>query len=127
MSRRAFPVIYSEDVERSVAFYVEQLGYEERFRMPEEGEAGYVGMSRGDAELAVVAAAWPQDQFGLEMGSGPRFELFAYVDDVDGRCTVLREGGVTVLKEPENLPWGERVAWVTDPDGNPVALAAAAG
>jgi hypothetical protein len=25
---------------------------------------------------------------------------------------------------PENMPWGERVAFVSDPEGNPVALAA---
>jgi hypothetical protein len=26
--------------------------------------------------------------------------------------------------EPADVPWGERAAYVTDPDGNPVALAA---
>ena len=28
-----------------------------------------------------------------------------------------------VLAEPEDMPWGERMAYVSDPDGNPVALA----
>jgi lactoylglutathione lyase len=35
----------------------------------------------------------------------------------------MRADGVTVLREPTDMPWGERVAYVTDPDGNPVALA----
>jgi hypothetical protein len=30
----------------------------------------------------------------------------------------------TVLPEPADMTWGERVAYVADPDGNPVALAA---
>ena len=30
-----------------------------------------------------------------------------------------------VLREPADMPWGERVAYVSDPDDNPVALAAA--
>jgi lactoylglutathione lyase len=28
-----------------------------------------------------------------------------------------------VLREPATMPWGERVAYVLDPDANPVALA----
>jgi lactoylglutathione lyase len=126
VTQRAFPVIYSRDVERAARFYMEWLGFEEQFRLPPEGEAGYVGMSRaGGAELAIVAAAWPEDQFGTAMGDGPRFELFAYVDDVDGLIGALEAAGEKVLKQPQDMPWGERVAYVADPDGNAVALAAA--
>jgi lactoylglutathione lyase len=35
----------------------------------------------------------------------------------------LRAEGVTVLGDPADMPWGERIAAVADPDGNPVALA----
>ena len=34
-------------------------------------------------------------------------------------------GGATVFRKPQDMPWGERVAWVADPEGNPVALAEA--
>jgi lactoylglutathione lyase len=30
-----------------------------------------------------------------------------------------------VLREPADMPWGERVAYLADPEGNVVALAAA--
>jgi lactoylglutathione lyase len=53
VAERAFPVIYAEDVERSVRFY-EELGFAEHFRLPPDGEAAYVGLRRGDWELAVV-------------------------------------------------------------------------
>ena len=52
-----------------------------------------------------------------------RFELFVYVDGVDKLVEELRAASVTVLREPADMPWGERVAYVTDPDDNPVALA----
>ena len=73
--------------------------------------------------MAVVAAEWPEQQYGLATGDGVRFEMFVYVDDVDGTVETLRAGGTTVLGEPASMPWGERVAYVCDPDGNPVALA----
>ena len=122
MSSRAFPVVFAAHVSATAAFY-ERLGFERHFQLPHEGEPGYVGLRRGVYEVAVVASSWPEDQYGASFGDGVRFELFVYVDEVDRLVEELRADGVTVLREPAEMPWGERVAYVTDPDGNPVALA----
>ena len=66
---------------------------------------------------------WPAERLGVSLGDGPRFELWVYVDDVDETVQRLRGAGVPVLADPEDMPWGERMAYVADPDGNPVALA----
>jgi lactoylglutathione lyase len=50
------------------------------------------------------------------------FELCLEVPDVDGATQALREAGVPILEPPKDRPWGERVAFVADPDGNPVHL-----
>jgi lactoylglutathione lyase len=123
---RCFPVVYVADAERSAAFY-ERLGFVRHFQLPPDGEPGYIGLRRGEAELSVVLSSWPQQQLGVQIGGGgPRFELFVYVDDVDASVAALRDAGVTVLLGPEDMPWGERVGCVADPDGNPVSLAAQA-
>ncbi len=49
--------------------------------------------------------------------------MFVYVHDVDRAVETVRAGDGRVLKEPDDMFWGERVAWVADPEGNPVALA----
>lgn len=122
MPERAFPVVYARDVERSVAFY-RRLGFEQHVRLPPEGNAGYVGLRRGTYELAVVTTQSPEELIGVRVGADPRFELFVYVDDVDKLVGRLREDGGEVLREPADMSWGERLAYVADPDGNPVALA----
>jgi lactoylglutathione lyase len=122
MAERAFPVIYAARVSECAAFY-EALGFTRRFRLPPEGEPGYIGLQRGTAELAVVSTVWPQEQYGVEPGERPRFEMFVYVEDVDATVAALRERGTRVLREPADMSWGERVAFVADPEGNPVALA----
>jgi lactoylglutathione lyase len=122
VSQRAFPVIYARDVGRMVVFY-QDLGFEQTYRLPPEGEAGYVGLRRGDAELAIVTTASPERLIGVEVGSGPRFEMFVYVDDVDDMVTRLRDTAAKVHKEPADMFWGERVAYLADPEGNPVAVA----
>ena len=63
-------------------------------------------------------------RFLVDVGPGPCFELFIYVDDVDRAANDLQRNGAPLLKAPEDIFWGERVAYVSDPDGNPVALAA---
>lgn len=122
MVSRAFPVVYATDVERTVRLW-ERLGFARFFQLPPDGEPGYVGLRCGGGELAVVAADWPAQQYGLSVGDGPRFEMFVYVDDVDELVAQLRAERVTVLRDPADMPWGERVAAVSDPDGNPVTLA----
>jgi lactoylglutathione lyase len=123
MVERAFPVIFAEKVAATAAFY-EALGFERHFELPPEGEPGYVGLRRGSHELAVVSAEWPQ-QYGASVASGVRFEMFVYVEQVDEVVEAMRLAGTRTLCEPADMPWGERVAYVEDPEGNPVALAAA--
>jgi len=122
VSLRAFPVIWAHDVQPMVDFY-EELGFSITFRMPEQGEAGYVTMGRDESELAIVDAEWPAQQTSLPLGTDPRFEMFIYVEELDETIEALRSRGVPVLQEPTDQPWGERTAYVSDPEGNPVSLA----
>jgi lactoylglutathione lyase len=120
LTQRALPVLYAKDVDGVAAFYG-RLGFEEQSRLPgADGGAGFIGLRRGEAELAVVTEESPRMLAGIEPGPGPRHELFVYVDDVDATVAVL---GAEVLREPADMPWGERVAYVLDPEGNVVSLA----
>lgn len=125
MALRAFPVLYAADVEQVAAFYV-RLGFVEHFRLPDpSGAPGFIAMHRDGSELAVTSEASPRMLAGVEPGPGPRHEMFIYVDDVDECLTALREGTprATPLREPADMPWGERIAFVQDPEGNVVTLA----
>ena len=122
MSDRAFPVVYARDVPSIVGFY-ERLGFTVTFRHPPDDEQGYVSMQRGDHTLGMVTVASPKQLAGVDVGTEPRFEMFVYVDNVDATVEDLRASGITILREPADMPWGERLSYVTDPEGNPVALA----
>jgi lactoylglutathione lyase len=123
VATRAFPVLYAKDVERVAAFYI-ALGFEEHVRLPApDGSAGFIGLRRGTAELAVTTEDSPRMLAGVEPGPGPRHELFVYVEDVDAAVAALGDG--RVLREPADMPWGERVGFVADPEGNVVSLASA--
>ncbi len=44
------------------------------------------------------------------------------VDDVDAALPRVEELGGTATGAANDMPWGQRVAHVRDPDGNPVNL-----
>lgn len=51
--------------------------------------------------------------------SGHRVELCVYVDAV---FEPARVAGFVTHVVPTDMPWGERTAWIADPDGNLVML-----
>jgi lactoylglutathione lyase len=107
----------------TVAVY-ERAEFAQHSQLPPEGGPGTLRCAHDEADVGIVHESSPQRLVGRTIGDGPRFELFVYVDDVDASLATLRSAGVTVLREAEDMPWGERVAFVTDPEGNPVTLAA---
>ncbi|MFD7027438.1 VOC family protein [Streptomyces sp. NPDC059917] len=110
------PVIITAHQEVLVGFYTKLFGAEEVFRVPAEGPAFYLGLRIGDTDLGLVAKADPGT------GAAPRILLSIAVDDVDamlGRVTAL---GGSLHGGPNDMPWGQRVAHIQDPDGNAVNL-----
>ena len=89
---------YASDVEALASFW-ERLGFRRHVQLPPEGEPGYVGLTRdGPGELAVTHEQWAADRYGLSTGSGPRFEMYVYVDDLEAMLAWLTEAKVTVLR-----------------------------
>ena len=126
MPLRALPGVYARDVE-AVAGFCTALGFEERVRMPgPDGRTGFVGMRRDEVELAVTTEDSPRMLAGVEPGPGPRHELFIHVEDVDRAVAAAPAAGGRVPREAVDMPWGERVGFVADPEGNVVSLAAPA-
>jgi lactoylglutathione lyase len=122
MALRAFPVAYASDVEAAARFW-ELLGFRRHVQLPPDGDPGYIGLTRdGAGELAVTHAQWAADRYGLSPGTGPRFEMYVYVEDLDATLSRVVESDVAVLREAEDMPWGERIATIADPEGNPIAL-----
>ncbi|MEV8318368.1 VOC family protein [Streptomyces sp. NPDC059900] len=110
------PVILTADQDALIGFYAQLFGAEEIFRVPEEGPAFYLGLRIGDTDLGVVAKAHP----GTE--AAPRILLSIEVDDVDETLGRVEELGGSVRSGPNDMPWGQRVAHIDDPDGNAVNL-----
>jgi predicted enzyme related to lactoylglutathione lyase len=115
MSSSVHAILVTRDLDRLTAFYRSLLGAVETQRFPPDGPTFFVGLRIGDSDLGVVADGGAPD--------GPQRMLLSIdVPDVDGLLPRVEELGGHVEGPPNDMPWGQRVAHVQDPDGNAVNL-----
>lgn len=114
-----------DDVDASVAFYVDLLGFELRTQM---GSAFAIVEHGG----LVVWLSGPESSAARPMPNGDRpvpggwNRLVLEVDDVDDEVARLRDAGAAFRNEPISGPGGTQVV-LEDPSGNPIELFAARG
>jgi lactoylglutathione lyase len=114
--RDAFPILLVSDLQRSLGFYRDLLGFEVIYCFPSESEPVFVSLTIDGGKLGLGASEEPVQSASTA--------IWLYTDDVDDAVARLREAGVGVVAEPADQPWGERVASVADPDGFVVHIGA---
>ena len=106
-------VLHVTDVEASLHFYVEQLGFTSPWRFDEKGKS-YVAQVEREGCALILSSQWPE-----KIGKGLMFvslnlEPEAQVAALDALRTELEGKGVPV----KDGSWGYRLLVVDDPDGN---------
>lgn len=112
----ARPVLHVTDVEASLHFYVDQLGFTSSWRYEEEGRARVAQAERQGCAL-ILADHWPEKAGKALMFISLNVEpetLEAQTAALDALRAELEAKGAPV-KEGS---WGYRVLVVQDPDGN---------
>jgi catechol 2,3-dioxygenase-like lactoylglutathione lyase family enzyme len=112
----ARPVLHVTDVEASLRFYVNRLGFTSPWRYEEDGKARVAQVERQGCAL-ILADTWP-----AKVGKGLMFISVnvepdtheASIAALDALRAELEAKGVSV-KEGS---WGYRLLVVDDPDGN---------
>lgn len=115
-------ILFSEHVERTVAFYL-GLGFEETFRVPGSGAPIHVDIVLDGYRIGIASAASTRDDHGLDpVASGQRAALVLWTGDVRAAHADLVAGGAPDLKPPHEWLGRLLIAWIADPDGNPLQL-----
>ena len=110
------PMTVTHDLERLARFYTDVAGATETSRTPDDGPTFYLGLRIGDSELGIVGDG------SVEGAPAGRVLLSIEVADVDAALSQVEAHGGQAPAPANDMPWGQRVAHVTDPDGNAVNL-----
>ena len=116
MASTVTPILVTPDVDRLHTFYATLFGATEALRFPEEGPPFYLGLRLGDSDLGISANA------DVGVGKPVRVLLSIDVPDVDALLPRVAALGGSAPGPSNDMPWGQRVAHVTDPDGNALNL-----
>ena len=120
--RLALVILAVEDRALSVTFYRDAFGWQLAVDTP------------AYTELALPAGLrlgiYDRRHFGKNFGHEPRptgavtgTELYVYVEDVEAASSRVVRAGGRLLDACQARDWGDLVAYLSDPDGNVIALA----
>ena len=122
---RAGTILAVTDVERSLVFYRDMLGFELEATYD---DPPYATLACAGARVSLAEQGHPAiDRPGVSMvAPGDRARLAAIlvleVQDCLGAHRDLAAAGVRFLAEPYSPPWGGHRCFAVDPDGNLVEL-----
>ena len=120
------PVLIVEEIEKSLPFWVDRMGFAKTVEVPEGDRAGFVilvreGRGADDADARVLCARmWPA--FAPEGPVTGGCGMFIEVDDFDDVCKRL-EGYPIAMAERVTF-YGMREIGVSEPSGHTVMFAA---
>ena len=111
------PIFAVHDIAKSMAFYVEHLGFEVDFVYGDP--EFYAGLIKDDVELHLIAETSPNAK--QSAGNG---YLSILTDEVDELCRKLIAANIEIVVPPGDRDYGLRDFNIQDPDGNVLILGA---
>lgn len=106
------PRIAVTDLDRSIEYYEEVLGFRAAWRTSDRTLAA---VASGDIEMFLLIA-WHNDE------PPPIQSAYVYVEGPDSLCVEYERAGATIVDTVESRPSGMRDFTVTDPDGHRFTL-----
>ncbi|PZV11391.1 MAG: bleomycin resistance protein [Pseudanabaena sp.] len=113
--------LFVADVERSLIFYRDVLGFSFEKPAKPDGAEGY----SGKLKIGIYDRSWLPKLFGdrgKQTISGNPFLLSITVEDLNLVYQQIRDRQdkivVNVISPPALMPWGQIILFISDPDGN---------
>jgi catechol 2,3-dioxygenase-like lactoylglutathione lyase family enzyme len=128
MSTLGYVIGYVADVPATVAFYESAFGLTRRFVGPDgdyaEMETGATTLAFAGAALAATNLAGAGGYAPLDPAAAPPgVTITLLYEDVPAALATALAAGATPYVDAMEMPWGQTVAYVRDPDGILVELA----
>jgi len=112
-----YTILYVENVPETLAFYQQAFGVEQRM-LHESG--GYGELDTGSTTLAFASfeqlAALGKNPTAPTPGR-PSFEIAFETDDVSAAFERAIAAGAAAVMQPDQMPWGQVISYVTDKNG----------
>lgn len=113
--RKLTPSFTATDLRRSMAFYRDVLGFVIGDEWRENGE-----LAGCEIHAGAVTFMLGQDDFkkGRDRQKGVGTRVWCHTaQDLDRLAAEIKARGGVLDQEPQDMPWGDRLFMISDPDG----------
>lgn len=108
------------DIEKSLAWYRDVLGFRVADRWEHEGRLAGVELVAGNVRFMLSQDDWKK---GRDRVKGEGFRIYGMTgQSVDRLAKQIKARGGTLAQEPRDEPWGWRDIAVADPDGFKITI-----
>jgi lactoylglutathione lyase len=118
--RSAGPSFTVNDIQKSLAFYRDVLGFKVKENWEEDGVLRGVELVAGSVSFWLGQDDWKK---GRDRVKGQGFRMYCGTSqDVDALARQIEARGGTLVEKPTDRPWGGRDFAVVDPDGFTITI-----
>src|SRR5437773_8954135 len=109
-----------KDLERSLAWYHEVVGFTVDRKHERDGRLRAVSLRAGDVRILINQDDGAK---GLDRVKGEGVSLqITTAQDIDQVANRIKQLGGSLVSEPADMPWGVRMFRVRDPDGFTIVI-----
>jgi lactoylglutathione lyase len=122
--RTAAPGFTVDDIDRSLAWYRDVLGFTVKDRWEQDGKLTGVELLAGSVSFYLSQDDWKK---GRDRKKGEGFSIYCTTaQNVDELAAAIKARGGTLAEEPRDRAWGARDFSVRDPDGFKITISSGA-
>lgn len=120
--KRITPVLFVNEIEPVLPFWVDHLGFTKIIEVPHGNKLGFVALQKGSTEVMYQSFASLADDMPLmaETRKGPTF-LYVEVDNLDAVLAALK--GAKIVQPERTAFYGMREVGFQEPGGHYVTFA----
>ncbi len=121
--KKLTPILFAEEIEPCLKFWVERLGFEKTVDVPDGNKLAFAMLQKGDVELmyqTYASAEKDVSQVSPEVRKGPSF-LYVEVDNLEGIIGAMK--GAPVVMPVRTTFYGAKEIGIKDPAGHIITFA----
>ena len=109
-----------DDIEKSLSWYRDVIGFAVRDRWEDSGKLMGVELQAGSVVFMLGQDDWKK---GRDRVKGEGFRLYCQTkQDVDQLASGIKSRGGSLAQEPRDEEWGSRAFTIVDPDGYKITI-----
>lgn len=122
--KAVMPALTVDDVEKSLAWYRDVVGFTVADEMRHEGKLAGAILQAGEMRFLLE-----QDfQKGRDRSKGVGFRIYCTTgQEIDSVAAAIKARGGVLDQEPTDQPWGARDFAIVDPDGFKISISTGLG